>query len=149
EQPPVPFVGFFAPLRGTIAINEAVVENVGPLVAVVRVEMGERAAQPEIVAARGHAGDGSNHVSGRAAGPQEVAKPRLRPGDNKPGERCALKTSANASGVVMKAPGECGVEIGSRLNSGRRQRSAADDSRESERQCEMRSDSVSGEAAHR
>jgi len=51
EQTPVPFVRRPAPFRGTVAIDQAVVEHVGPSVSVVLVEFRECTAEPQVVAA--------------------------------------------------------------------------------------------------
>lgn len=51
EQTPVPFVRRPAPFRGTVAIDQAVVEHIGPSVSVVLVEFRERTAEPQVVAA--------------------------------------------------------------------------------------------------
>src|SRR5947209_6241381 len=61
----------------------------------------------------------------------------LGAGNNQTAECGALNSSADSRCSVLETPGECGVEIGSRLNSRRWQRRFANDRRQGERQGQM------------
>src|SRR6185437_14800605 len=126
EQTPVPFVRRPAPFRGTVAIDQAIVEHVGPAVSVVLVEFRERTAEPQVVAARRQSGDRSEHRTGRVRRMHDSVEARLRTGNYQTREGCALDASTNLCGAVLEAPRESGFEICTRLDSRGWERSISD-----------------------
>lgn len=51
EDAPVPFIRWFAPSWWAVAIDQAVIEHVGPTITIVFVKLSERTTKPNVMAA--------------------------------------------------------------------------------------------------
>src|ERR1700751_1534507 len=104
KESPIPLVRWSAPLRGTIAVDQTVIEDIGPLVPVVLIEPGVRSAQPKVLAARRRTTDYTDHRAGHVRCMCNPPKPRLRAGDDETCKASRLDSSANPCGSVLETP---------------------------------------------
>src|SRR5690348_12183331 len=49
KDAPIPFVWWFAPCRWAVAVNQTVIEHIGPTIAIVLVKLRERGPKPQVV----------------------------------------------------------------------------------------------------
>src|SRR5262249_43451848 len=115
EQSPVPMIGRAPPLWRAVSVDEAVVEYIGTLGAGMFGEFGKRSAEPDIVAARSHAGDGAEHETGSVCR-NDIVEAGLRAGHDESGEYCGLDALTDLRGAMLEAPFQSGVKIGAGLN---------------------------------
>src|SRR6267142_236044 len=118
EKAPIPFVRRPAPLGRTVAVHQAIVEDIRPLRSGMVEEVRVCSAKPKVVAPRRHAGDSPKHGSG-LVGRDDIAERRLWTGHSHAGEQRGFNARADFGGAVLEAPLHGGIEIRAGLDARR------------------------------
>ena len=107
EQSPVPLVRRSSPLGGPIAIHHAVVEHIGTLVAVVLIEPGVSAAEPDVMTSRRHSADDAKHGARQIRGMRDAIESRLWAGYDQVREPGSLDPGTDFGRSMLKSPSQC------------------------------------------
>src|SRR5215470_7712109 len=148
KKAPVPMIRGAAPFRWTVAVDEAVIENIGALCSGMFGKFCECTAQPNVMAARSKAGNDTKHEAGRI-GRNDVVDGGLCARNDEAREHSGLDARANFRRAVLEAPLRGDVEVAAGLDPCWRKQLIAENGGSGNKQCEMRREAVTDETAHR